>query len=214
MNRFYVKSVVITILLFLITACAMLPGKQQQSVDIASAQVQAAIEWPPLVDETELLPMPVNIEELWAVKEKTVVPKTGELHDRFRPLGTSAEVKCMAQAIYYESKSEPEIGKIGVGYAVLNRTGHKYYPGTVCGVVYGKTPRGRCEFDWACGGNREMPNQKQRAEAERVAKLVIAKQVPNPVGNSVFFRALSQGHASYGIYYRTIHGHRFFTARV
>jgi spore germination cell wall hydrolase CwlJ-like protein len=46
---------------------------------------------------------------------------------------------CLARNIYYESKGEPEKGKVAVGMVTLNRTEHPDFPGTVCEVVKQKT---------------------------------------------------------------------------
>ena len=46
------------------------------------------------------------------------------------------ERRCMAEAIYHESKSESRQGKIAVGNVVMNRVKSQRYPDTICGVVY------------------------------------------------------------------------------
>ena len=51
--------------------------------------------------------------------------------DQFRSL------QCLAEAIYYEARSESEDGQRAVAQVVLNRVRHPSYPGSVCGVVTG-----------------------------------------------------------------------------
>src|SRR3546814_1037743 len=43
---------------------------------------------------------------------------------------------CLAEAVYYEARSESEEGQRAVAQVVLNRVRHPAYPGSVCGVVY------------------------------------------------------------------------------
>jgi spore germination cell wall hydrolase CwlJ-like protein len=73
------------------------------------------------------------------------------------PLPASArsatEVKCLATAIYFEARGEPEKGQIAVAQVVLNRLKNPAYPKTVCGVVYqNKDKRNQCQFSFACDG--------------------------------------------------------------
>mgnify|MGYP003319639374 CR=1 FL=1 len=47
-----------------------------------------------------------------------------------------AELKCMAENIYFEGRAEPMIGKIAIGHVVMNRIEDKRFPDTICGVVH------------------------------------------------------------------------------
>lgn len=47
-----------------------------------------------------------------------------------------AQAKCLATAIYFESRSEPVSGMAAVAMTVLNRVNSNRYPDTVCEVVY------------------------------------------------------------------------------
>jgi spore germination cell wall hydrolase CwlJ-like protein len=66
--------------------------------------------------------------------------------------GTRArQERCLAEAIYFESRSEPVRGQIAVAQVVLNRAFSGYYPRTVCGVVYQNRHRYlACQFTFAC----------------------------------------------------------------
>ena len=48
----------------------------------------------------------------------------------------ASEVKCLATAIYFEARGEPEHGQLAVAQVVLNRVKNPAYPNTICGVVY------------------------------------------------------------------------------
>jgi spore germination cell wall hydrolase CwlJ-like protein len=86
------------------------------------------------------------------------------------------EMKCLADAIYFEARGEPELGRIAVAQVVLNRLKNPTYPSTICGVVYqNKSKRNRCQFSFACDGIPErITNKPAWAEAEALAKRVMA----------------------------------------
>lgn len=97
------------------------------------------------------------------------------------------EVKCLTDAIYFESRSESASGKAGVGYVILNRTGHKAYPNSVCGVV--KDRKHGCQFSWSCGKTAPKVRYSQLyEESRRVALAVLEGTIPNPIGDSLQFR--------------------------
>jgi hypothetical protein len=63
---------------------------------------------------------------------------------------------CLAQAIYHESRGEPEIGQWAVAAVILNRVASDRYPDTVCGVVFQNAASGRgCQFSFACDGRSD-----------------------------------------------------------
>jgi spore germination cell wall hydrolase CwlJ-like protein len=61
----------------------------------------------------------------------------------------SSEVKCLADNIYFESRGESVKGQKFVAHVTMNRSNHKNWPDTVCGVVKDKQGR-RCQFSWYC----------------------------------------------------------------
>jgi len=55
--------------------------------------------------------------------------------------------QCLAEAIYFESRGEPEMGQLAVAQVVLNRVMSGLYPNSVCGVVYQNAHRfNACQF--------------------------------------------------------------------
>ena len=63
------------------------------------------------------------------------------------------EKKCLAEAIYFEARSEPEEGQAAVAQVVLNRVSSGLYPSTICGVVYqNRHHYHACQFSFACEG--------------------------------------------------------------
>jgi spore germination cell wall hydrolase CwlJ-like protein len=109
----------------------------------------------------------------------STVFRAGSPVDQFRSL------QCLAEAIYYEARSESEDGQRAVAQVVLNRVRHPAWPGTVCGVVYQGPLRagGGCQFTFTCDGSlMRMPYGADWARARRLAAEALAGQVFAPVG--------------------------------
>ena len=67
---------------------------------------------------------------------------------------TATEQQCLATAIYFEARSEPEEGQAAVAQVILNRVASGLYPGSVCGVVFQNQQRhNACQFSFACEGH-------------------------------------------------------------
>ena len=45
------------------------------------------------------------------------------------------EIRCLAENIYFEARSESTAGRIAVALVVLNRVEDRRFPDSVCGVV-------------------------------------------------------------------------------
>ncbi len=59
--------------------------------------------------------------------------------------------KCLAEAIYFESRGETKRGQIAVAQVVINRVFSGYYPNDVCKTVYQNSERrNACQFTFAC----------------------------------------------------------------
>jgi spore germination cell wall hydrolase CwlJ-like protein len=72
-----------------------------------------------------------------------------------------AEIKCLADAIYFEARGEPIRGQLAVAQVVINRLKNPAYPKTVCGVVYqNEGMRNKCQFSFACDGIPEVVEEK------------------------------------------------------
>jgi spore germination cell wall hydrolase CwlJ-like protein len=66
------------------------------------------------------------------------------------------ELRCLAEAIYFEARGEPERGQLAVGRVIINRAESGRYPDSICGVVYQNAhKRNRCQFSFACDGKPE-----------------------------------------------------------
>ncbi len=84
-----------------------------------------------------------------------------------------AEENCLARAVYFEARSESELGQLAVAKVILNRVKDPEYPKSVCGVVYqGSGRRNSCQFSFACDG---LPDDVKSAAAWSNAKRIAQK---------------------------------------
>lgn len=104
-----------------------------------------------------------------------------------------AEQTCLAQAIYYEARGEPEAGKKAVAAVVLNRKHHADFPQTICRVVQQRVG-GICQFPWWCriGGRLPRPD-KSWTTARLLAAEMIAGHHPDPTGGALYFQHRAAG---------------------
>ena len=106
------------------------------------------------------------------------------------------ELYCLAQNIYFESKSEPLAGQYAVADVVLNRVQDTRFPNTICEVVYDgpikeswKTKqdpnlsdderifypkKNRCQFSWYCDGKSDTIYDN---DAWRISQIIAYKIV-------------------------------------
>lgn len=84
----------------------------------------------------------------------------------------AAEENCLARAVYFEARSESEMGQMAVAKVIINRTKQPNYPKTICGVVYqGTHRRNSCQFSFACDGLADEVRQPAAwAQSKRVAQ--------------------------------------------
>lgn len=86
------------------------------------------------------------------------------------------ERRCLAQAIYYEARSEPRIGQLAVADVVLNRVASALYPSSICEVVFqGSERRTGCQFSFTCDGSMQARlNKRKWSASEELAGAVLA----------------------------------------
>ena len=103
-----------------------------------------------------------------------------------------AEENCLARAVYFESRSESDLGQLAVAKVVLNRVKNPDFPKTICGVVYqGSNNRNSCQFSFACDG---LPDDVKSPEAWAHAKSIAQRAIANDpavamLGNAVNYHA-------------------------
>jgi spore germination cell wall hydrolase CwlJ-like protein len=105
---------------------------------------------------------------------------------------STRQMQCLAEAIYFEARSEPEDGQAAVAQVVLNRVRSGIFPANVCGVVYQDRNRPfACQFSFACEGKSlRIEEPGPWAAAVRIAKEVASGATYNPqVADAVNYHA-------------------------
>ena len=77
---------------------------------------------------------------------------------------------CLTTAIYFEARSESELGQLAVATVILNRVHASKSSSSICGVVYrGASHLNACQFSFACDG---IPDLVDDARAWKTARTV------------------------------------------
>jgi len=103
-----------------------------------------------------------------------------------------AQSECLSRAIYFEARSESELGQLAVAKVILNRVNSKRYPNNICDVVYqGAERRNSCQFSFACDGQADKPKYgKAWRKAKRIAKRAQAgTDELNVIATALFYHA-------------------------
>ena len=101
--------------------------------------------------------------------------------------------RCLANASYFEARSEPVRGQMAVAQVVINRAFSGFYPNDICGVVYQNAGRHlACQFTFACDGKSKAINERGNwARANRIAKQTLDGQIYVPeVAKSTHYHAV------------------------
>jgi len=100
------------------------------------------------------------------------------------PATFERSLECLAQAVYYEARSESDDGQRAVAQVVLNRVRHPSYPRSVCGVVYQGSHRATgCQFTFTCDGSMNAGVEPYAWDrARRIAEAALRGDVYRPVG--------------------------------
>jgi spore germination cell wall hydrolase CwlJ-like protein len=95
-----------------------------------------------------------------------------------------ADLFCMAEAIYFESRGETALGQLAVGIIIKNRFQSNRYPDNICDVVRqgryfrGLPLRDKCQFSYFCDGKPErITDFKAWEKALGLAALVLSSRV-------------------------------------
>lgn len=121
-------------------------------------------------------------------RKKTPAERLGLFDEKLR----AKHEKCLAEAVYFESRGEAVRGQIAVAQVVLNRAFSGFYPNNVCGVVYqNKHRRYACQFTFACDRVADVVREPDMWDrAKKIAKATLDGQLWLPeVGKSTHYHA-------------------------
>tara|TARA_E500000305_G_scaffold93500_1_gene82072 strand:+ start:18 stop:524 length:507 start_codon:yes stop_codon:yes gene_type:complete len=99
------------------------------------------------------------------------------------------DLKCLAQAVYFEARGEPFSGQIAVAQVVHNRVQLKRK--SYCAIVFeGSSRRNACQFSFACDGKSDTAMDKSSWQrALMVAGLVKDGNLRDLSGDATFYHA-------------------------
>lgn len=108
------------------------------------------------------------------------------LADQDMPNQLDGDLRCLAEAVYFEAKGEPLSGQLAVAKVILNRTESGRFPKSVCSVV-----KQAGQFSFVRGG--VMPSVSTENNAFRTA-VAIAQVAMNDAwdsaaGDALYFHA-------------------------
>lgn len=96
---------------------------------------------------------------------------------------TKENLKCMTNAIYFEARGESYLGKVAVGYVVLNRSINRNI--SICDVV--NEPN---QFSWNSENNIPLIlNKKVWNDIYEISYKVISNELNDPTNGSTYFHS-------------------------
>ncbi len=137
----------------------------------------------------------LSLRQLERVPNATIVQRFGGRPNYAALLAGergARERKCLAEAVYFESRSEPEEGQAAVAQVVLNRATSGLYPVSICGVVYqNRTHYKACQFSFACEGKSlKVTDADAWRTAVRISDEVVqGKTYVSDVGGATHYHA-------------------------
>lgn len=155
--------------------------------DIVEARAEPKAE----LQGIKIIPAAVNLKESQDQPEKkrlALAPSKAKIEQTFKLKRTEkqkavaqrrvklAEENCLARAVYFEARSESELGQLAVAKVILNRVKDPAYPKSICGVVYqGSGARNSCQFSFACDGLPDDVRQPAAwSNSKRIAQKALA----------------------------------------
>lgn len=155
---------------------------EQQTVRIVPASVNLRPGDDELDQQPVLTPPGAKVVQVIALERSTVAKRAKSAKSKeaqkaiAQRRSQQAEENCLARAVYFEARSESDLGQLAVAKVILNRVKDPEYPKTICGVVYqGSGRRNSCQFSFACDGlPDDVRSAKSWAHAKSIARRAIA----------------------------------------
>ena len=98
----------------------------------------------------------------------------------------SDDMRCLAGAVYFESRGEPLAGQLAVARVVVNRAESDDFPSSYCGVVYQ-----RSQFSFIRNGRMPQINASSQAwqRARAIAQIAHEELWDSPTKGALYFHA-------------------------
>ena len=162
-------------------------GARAQENQLVAVEAAAELQDPAaprFVAQQVVQQLPAEAE---AVETDDIPLTLGELvTDMPVDIELSRDMRCLAQAVYFEARGEPLSGQLAVARVVVNRAESDAFPSDYCGVV---TQRG--QFSFVKGG--QIPTAKIGSAAWRkavaVAQIAHRELWDSPAKDALYFHA-------------------------
>ena len=162
----------------------------------AATQTQSQFQAEDAALTDEVVPVFVGQEVVQELPEEAAteisgtVPEASSLRQLVAELPAaeelSDEMRCLASAVYFESRGEPLAGQLAVAQVVINRSESSRFPSSYCGVVYQ-----RAQFSFVRGGS--MPRIKTGSaawdRAKKIARIAHQGLWESEAQDSLYFHA-------------------------
>jgi N-acetylmuramoyl-L-alanine amidase len=96
----------------------------------------------------------------------------------------AADLECLAENVYYESRGEPLVGQYGVAEVTMNRVASPEFPDSVCAVVHM-----RGAFSWTYQTDLQAPYGYEWRRAKAVAETIYNNLEAPLVNGALFYHA-------------------------
>jgi len=141
---------------------------------LALPQVDLEPDYPNMVLPEPVRSAPTGVESLDSLVSANAASATDD-----------GELRCLATAVYFESKGEPLAGQLAVAQVIINRSQSGRFASTLCGVV--KQPS---QFSFVRRGS--FPAIRENAQwrsAMGVAQVAMKGLHKGPAASALFFHA-------------------------
>ncbi len=101
------------------------------------------------------------------------------------------EWRCLAEALYFEARSETIAGQLAVGEVILNRVDSDRFPNSICAVVQQGAHRlHACQFSYNCDGKAEHFTEPVAfARAGKLAQMMLEGTARILTGGATYYHA-------------------------
>ncbi len=157
------------------------PVPAETSEETVSSPADAAVE---TLADAETAPQQIDTQTVAPPLKADSLAQLVSMHEI--PAAMDEETRCLAGAVYFESKGETLNGQLAVAKVVIARRDSGRFADSLCGVVYQ-----RSQFSFVRGGKMPAIPTASRDWAEAVAIAQIAQQDTweSPVEGALFFHA-------------------------
>ncbi|MCO5791424.1 MULTISPECIES: cell wall hydrolase [Blastomonas] len=157
------------------------PVPAQTSDETVSGASDAAVE---TVADAETAPQQIDTQSAQPPLRAESLTQLVAMHDL--PADIDEETRCLAGAVYFESKGETLNGQLAVAKVVIARRDSGRFASSLCGVVYQPS-----QFSFVRGGRMPAIPTASRdwAEAVAIAQIAMKDAWESPVEGALFFHA-------------------------